>query len=44
MQTFYNGLGIATKTLIDVATHGFIMAKKYEVAYDLLEEMAANAY
>ena len=44
LQIFYNGLGSSTETLVDAATGGSIVAKTHEVAYELPEEMAANAY
>ncbi|KAI3461988.1 hypothetical protein Pfo_018651 [Paulownia fortunei] len=44
VQTFYNGLGGATRTLVDAAAGGALMSKTHEEAYDLLETMAANAY
>ena len=44
LQTFYNGMTIASRTLVDAAAGGSLMGKKLEDAYDLLEEMAANAY
>lgn len=44
VQTFYNGLGYSTRTLIDVATSGALMRKTYDKAYELLKEIASNAY
>ena len=38
----------STRTLIDATTRGFLMGKSiedaYEFTYELLEEMASNAY
>ncbi|KAJ4712782.1 Bifunctional inhibitor/lipid-transfer protein/seed storage 2S albumin superfamily protein [Melia azedarach] len=44
VQTFYNGLGASTKTLVDAATGGALMSKSIDEAYELLEEMARNAF
>ncbi|KAJ4724584.1 DNA-directed DNA polymerase [Melia azedarach] len=44
VQTFYNGLGASTRTLVDAAAGGALMGKSIDEAYDLLEEMAANAF
>ena len=44
LQTFYNGLSGSTRTLVDVAAGDSLMGKTEEAAYELLEEMASNAY
>jgi hypothetical protein len=44
VQTFYNGLFSTTRTSIDAAAGGALMAKNFDDAYDLLETMAANNY
>ena len=44
LHTFYNGLGGSTRTLVDVAAGGALLDKPHQAAWDLLEEMAANAY
>ena len=44
VQTFYNGLFSATRTSIDAAAGGALMAKNFDEAYNLLETMAANNY
>ena len=44
VQTFYNGLFNSTRTSIDAAARGALMAKSFDEAYDLLEAMAANNY
>ena len=44
VQTFYNGLGSTTRTMIDATARGTLMGKTSEVAYELLEEMASNNY
>ena len=44
MQTFYDGLGSPTKTLVDTTANGALMGKTQNEAYDWLEEMAANVY
>ncbi|KAH9745008.1 hypothetical protein KPL70_003905 [Citrus sinensis] len=44
VQTFYNGLGSNTITMIDAAAGGTLMGKTSEAAYELLEEMASNNY
>ncbi|KAJ4716956.1 DNA-directed DNA polymerase [Melia azedarach] len=44
VQTFYNGLGGSTRMLVDAVAEGVLLGKTINEAYDLLEEMAANAY
>ena len=44
LHTFYNGLGSSTRTLVDAAAGGALLGKPHQAAWDLLEEMAANAY
>ena len=44
VQTFYNGLNSQVRTSIDAAAGGALMAKNYDEAYNLLENMAANNY
>ncbi|KAJ4720877.1 DNA-directed DNA polymerase [Melia azedarach] len=44
VQTFYNGLGASTRTLVDAEAGGALMGKSIDEAYDLLEEMDANAF
>lgn len=44
IQTFYNGLNGQTRTIVDAASGGALMAKTHTDAYALLEEMAANNY
>ena len=44
LQIFYNGMMSTSRTLVDAAAGGSLMGKRLEDAYDLLEEMAANAY
>ncbi|KAH9672110.1 hypothetical protein KPL70_017603 [Citrus sinensis] len=44
VQTFYNGLGSNTRTMIDAAAGGTLMGKTPEAAYELLEEMTSNNY
>ena len=43
-QTFYNGLGSNTRTMINATVRGTLMGKTPEAAYELLEEMASNNY
>lgn len=44
IQTFYQGLSIPTKNIIDAAAGGSLMAKSTEEAQGLIEEMASNNY
>ena len=44
MQTFYNGLTNATRILVGVTSGGSVIGKNIEVACELLEQMASNAY
>ena len=44
METFYNGLSGHTRTLVDAAVGGALMAKSYNEAYELLKRMANNNY
>lgn len=44
VQTFYNGLFPANRSMIDAAAGGTLMRKTPEEAYELLEEMATNSY
>lgn len=44
VQTFYNGLGASTRTLVNAAVGGSLVEKTTDKAYNLLEEMATNAY
>ena len=44
VQIFYNGSGVTTQTMINVATGGALMRKTHDEAYELLEEMASNNY
>ncbi|KAH9780125.1 hypothetical protein KPL71_007966 [Citrus sinensis] len=44
IQTFYNGLGSNTRTMIDAAGGGTLMGKTLEATYELLEEIASNNY
>ena len=43
-RTFYNGIMHTSRTLVDAITRGYLMVKKLENAYDLLEDMVANTY
>lgn len=44
IHTFYDGLLIHTKYLIDVAVDDSILSKNYREAYDLIEKMFSNHY
>ena len=43
-QTFYNKMTTTSKTLVDATASRSSMAKNIENTYELLEEMATNAY
>ena len=42
VHTFYNGLGDATKTVIDASVGGALMKKTMDQAYEILEDAATN--
>ena len=42
VHTFYNGLGDATRTVIDASTGGALMKKTTDQAYEILEDTATN--
>ncbi|XP_022926214.1 uncharacterized protein LOC111433394 [Cucurbita moschata] len=42
METFYNGLNIATKQVVDASANGAILSKTYNEAYEILERIASN--
>ncbi|KAK8945257.1 hypothetical protein KSP39_PZI007733 [Platanthera zijinensis] len=44
VQTFYNGLNLQTRQMIDAAAGGTLNNKTPEAAQELFEEMAMNAY
>lgn len=44
IEIFYNGLNGQTRTIVDAAAGGTLMAKTAEDAYSLLEDIAANSY
>ena len=44
VQTFYNGLNLQTRTVIDAAAGGALMGKSASEAFNLLEVMASNNY
>ena len=42
METFYNGLNIATKQVVDASANRAILSKTYKEAYEILERIASN--
>jgi len=42
METFYNGLNIATKQVVDASANGAILSKTYNEAYEILERIASS--
>ena len=42
METFYNGLNIATKQVVDASANESILSKTYNEAYEILERIASN--
>ena len=42
VHTLYNGLGDATKTVIDASAGGALMKKTTDQAYEILEDVATN--
>ncbi|XP_022855445.1 uncharacterized protein LOC111376704 [Olea europaea var. sylvestris] len=44
IEIFYNGLNGQTRTMVDAAAGGILMAKTTEAAYALLDDIATNSY
>ncbi|XP_010244713.1 PREDICTED: uncharacterized protein LOC104588470 [Nelumbo nucifera] len=44
IHTFYNGITLSNRSIIDAAASGTIMRKTSEEAYDVVEEMVSNSY
>ena len=44
IQTFYNGLRLEHRAMVDATTGGSLMGKTPEDAYGLLDDMALNAF
>ncbi|XP_024021730.1 uncharacterized protein LOC112091702 [Morus notabilis] len=44
IETFYNGLNGQTRTIVDAAARGVILAKSYNEAYEILERMTNSNY
>ena len=44
IQTFYNGLRIENRVMVDPTTVGSLMKRTLEDAYGLLDDMALNAF
>ncbi|XP_022863452.1 uncharacterized protein LOC111383569 [Olea europaea var. sylvestris] len=44
IEIFYNGLNGQTRTMVDAAAGGILMAKIAEAAYALLDDIANNSY
>ncbi|XP_022860306.1 uncharacterized protein LOC111380876 [Olea europaea var. sylvestris] len=44
IEIFYNGLNGQTRTMVDAAAGGILMAKTAEAAYALLDDIATNSY
>ncbi|XP_022897631.1 uncharacterized protein LOC111411323 [Olea europaea var. sylvestris] len=44
IEIFYNGLNGQTRTMVDAAARGILMAKTAEDAYALLDDIATNSY
>ncbi|XP_027368318.1 uncharacterized protein LOC113874281 [Abrus precatorius] len=44
IQTFYNGMNVVTKTMVDAATGGSLNTKTVEIAQQLIEMMANSMY
>ena len=42
METFYDGLNIATKQVVDASTNGAILSKTYNEAYEIWKRIASN--
>ena len=42
METFYNGLNIAIKQVVDASANVAILSKTYNEAYEILERIASN--
>ena len=44
IQTFYNGLRLEHRAMVDAITRGSLMKRTLEDAYGLLDDMAPNAF
>ncbi|XP_062118742.1 uncharacterized protein LOC133832412 [Humulus lupulus] len=44
METFYNGLNAASRTVLDASANGAILSKSYNEAFEILERIASNNY
>ena len=44
METFYHGLNIATKHVVDASANGAILSKTYNEAYEILERITSNNF
>ncbi|KAL5787201.1 hypothetical protein ACOSP7_004150 [Xanthoceras sorbifolium] len=44
VQTFYNGLTLQNRSMLDASAQGALMSKPADVAHQLIEEMSTNSY
>ncbi|KAJ4706582.1 DNA-directed DNA polymerase [Melia azedarach] len=44
IETFYNGLNVHTRMVVDASSNGAILAKSYNEAYEILERISNNNY
>ncbi|KAH9716568.1 hypothetical protein KPL71_021504 [Citrus sinensis] len=44
LETFYNGLNLSTRLMVDALANGALLSKSYTEAYEILERIANNNY
>ncbi|KAH9727218.1 hypothetical protein KPL70_008578 [Citrus sinensis] len=44
LETFYNGLNLSTRLMVDASANGALLSKSYTEAYEILERIANNNY
>ncbi|KAH9681318.1 hypothetical protein KPL71_026936 [Citrus sinensis] len=44
LETFYNGLNLSTRLMVDASANGALLLKSYTEAYEILEKIANNNY
>ena len=44
LETFYNGLNLSTRLMVDASANGALLSKSYNEAYEILERIANNNY
>ncbi|KAH9697048.1 hypothetical protein KPL71_023441 [Citrus sinensis] len=44
LETFYNGLNLSTRLMVDASANGALLSKSYTEAYEILERITNNNY